>query len=119
MSKILAVFILAISIWANAQTWIQHGDDIECPDVLNIQGESYIIFNDCYGFDPKEPIIETGKIAWEGDYISFLYRKVRQRSFLQGDAKSQKLKVLKNNGSELHLQDESRVFKFKISNAKE
>ena len=105
-----------LSLSVKAETWLQYGNNIECPDALELRNESYSIFNDCYGFEPKEPIIETGKIEIDGEYISFLYRKVQQRSFLQGDAKSQKLKILVKTSNELHLQDGSRIFRFKIIN---
>lgn len=116
MNKLFIIFVSFICLKAEAQIWLQYGDDIECPDALEISQPNYTILNDCYGLDRQKPIIETGIVEFEGEYISFLKRKVLQRSFLQGDAKSQKLMIIKKSSTELHLKDGSNSFRFKISN---
>jgi hypothetical protein len=116
MIKILAITTLLFAHSANAELWIQVGGGSECPDVLELNESSYVIFNDCYGVDPKNPIIESGALNREGEYLSFWQRKVKELSFLTGDAKSQRLKVLEGSSNELHLLGESRLFIFRQYN---
>ncbi len=113
MSKIVALSIFLLSFSANAETWIQYDEKIECPDVLELSGNNFIIFNDCYGLDPKEPIIETGKVEIGNNYFFFSDRKIKQQSFLQENTKRQKLKVLLKTKDELKLQSGTKVFMFK------
>jgi hypothetical protein len=36
-------------------------DDVECADAMVFQpGNSYMIYNDCYGDDPMDPLVEKG-----------------------------------------------------------
>ncbi|WP_125561731.1 hypothetical protein [Pseudoalteromonas rubra] len=113
MSRIIAIFTFLLNFPASADTWLQFGEELECPDALKLKGGNYRIYNDCYGFDPKEPIIESGNIEFDNDYFYFFNRKVNQPSFLQNGAQSQKLKVLLRNKHELNLQKGTRVFIFK------
>ncbi|MBQ4810263.1 hypothetical protein J8M20_02900 [Pseudoalteromonas luteoviolacea] len=113
MFRLITISIFLMSFPASAYTWLQYGEELECPDALEFNGDNYIIYNDCYGFDPREPIIESGHIETDNDYVYFLNRKVKQQSFLQGHTKSQKLKILLRNEHELNLQRGSRIFMFK------
>ncbi|MEH6638605.1 MAG: hypothetical protein V7717_04980 [Porticoccaceae bacterium] len=116
MRRILAFCTLLLSFSAQSETWLQFGDGIECPDALELRDQSYTIFNDCYGFDPRNPVIETGQIEKEEEYIYFSSRKVKQVSFLQDGTTSLKLKVLLKTDSDFHLQSGLKIFKFKIIN---
>ena len=113
MIKILAITTFLFTATTYAEMWVLVDGDAECPDVLEINQANYVILNDCYGFDPKNPIVESGNIDSEDGYLSFLQRKVEQPSFLKGDPESKRFKMLKSSSDELHLQDETRVFKFR------
>ncbi|KZN40379.1 hypothetical protein N483_17655 [Pseudoalteromonas luteoviolacea NCIMB 1944] len=80
---------------------------------MKLQGESYSIYNDCYGVDPRNPIIETGSITLDESHIIFHARKIKQASFLQGGASSQTLIVLLKSDTKLHLRYGKSIFKFK------
>ena len=113
MMKVLAITTLLFTATTYAEMWVLIDGDSECPDVLEVNEASYVILNDCYGLDPKNPIIESGSFTSGDGYFSFLLRKVEQPSFLKGDSKSKKFRTLKSPNDELHLQDGSRVFKFR------
>jgi len=113
MMKILAITTVLFTATTYAEMWVLVDGDAECPDVLEINEANYVILNDCYGFDPKNPIIESGSFDSEDGYLSFSQRKVEQPSFLKGNSKSKKFRILKSPSDELHLQGESRVFKFR------
>ena len=116
MMKILTITALLFTATTYAEMWVLVDGDAECPDVLVVKEASYIILNDCYGIDPKNPIIESGRFKSENGYFSFIQSKIDQPSFLKGDSISKKFKVLKSPGDELHLKDKSKVFKFRLHN---
>lgn len=100
-----------------AETWIQVSDGtymLECPDAITFDKEKYVIFNDCYGLDPKYPVIETGRYENKEGFISFIQREPTQQSFLGEDTRDRKL-TLERKYSSVRLSDGAITFYFKVS----
>ena len=59
---------------ASAESWMQtseEGGPLECPDVIELSNGQYHVLNDCYGMDPKRPVIETGEYSCGAGRITF------------------------------------------------
>ena len=55
---------------------------IECPDVLRFNtNKKYCIYNDCFGPDPKQPIVETGQWELKINILSLKQRKFTTNYF--------------------------------------
>ncbi|MBQ4836585.1 hypothetical protein [Pseudoalteromonas luteoviolacea] len=108
-----SVFVSVFSFSVYSQAWLQVESNVECPDLLKLQGERYSIYNDCYGTDPRHPIIETGNIILNENHITFHTRSINQDSFLQRGTNSIKLIVLLKTDAKLHLRYGKSIFKFK------
>ena len=77
----------------------------ECPYVLSFNGEGrYVIFNDCYGLDPRNPIVETGQFILNNGApasIEFVNRKLEGGFDFLGRASGNKVVI--NRLSDLDL----------------
>jgi len=113
MNRLIFLTFVFISTAVKADSWILTNDDTECPDVIEFDESRYIILNDCYGFNPKHPVIEMGVIIKTGNAITFLERNIKQQSFLQHGDKPQTYNVTTNTIDKLYLQKGSVVYKFK------
>jgi hypothetical protein len=76
-----------------------------CPYVLSFDSEGgYTVLNDCYGLDPRNPIVETGQFIFSNGMlgsVEFVNRKLNGGyDFLGSDASN---KVFINRLSDLDL----------------
>lgn len=56
---------------------------IECPDIILVNEDStYKVFNDCYGRDTNNPIVETGKWELTSDSLIFTNRNFETNHYL-------------------------------------
>lgn len=116
MKIFVSIPLLMCASIAIAESWRQVSDGtymLECPDFIEFSSVTYEILNDCYGEDPRYPVIETGSYSIEKDFIVFTERQPKQESFLSGDAKSQNLELHRSDDS-IKLVDGSNIFYFVI-----
>ena len=112
--KIFLLFIVLISTSVKAELWLQYGVNLECPDAIELNNGTYIIYNDCYGFDPVNPVIETGNYRIEGNSIFFKNRNSKVESFLGKNSENQCLEIKSKTKEELHLKNENHAFRFRV-----
>lgn len=63
-----------------ALTWEQvnsQSEQIECPNIIIFGKKTYRILNDCYGDDPKSPIMETGEFKQSDNALVLTHRKIK------------------------------------------
>lgn len=117
MSKLLPIFLSIFSLDVAAEVWFQtekDGSAIECPDVVVIGDSNYRILNDCYGQDPKNPVIESGIAVVNEEAVSFTDREVFQSTFVGAGQRNVQFKRSRVGDDLLHLSNESGTFYFRI-----
>ena len=100
--KILFASLIVITSLAHSQSWIEVSGDYECPDLLVLSASKYEIYNDCYGFDPRNPIVESGNIERNEGIITFSDRTIEQPSFL-GEEGNKEFEILVKTEKELSI----------------
>ncbi len=116
MSKLLPILLSILCLDAAAEVWFQtekDGSAIECPDVVVIDKSEYEILNDCYGLDPKHPVIESGVVVMEKDAVSFVDREVSESTFLGEGQRNVQFKRSRVGDGILHLSNGSDIFYFR------
>lgn len=82
-----------IGMWEYAGT--KHNDFVECPEILIFKLDStYLILNECYGFDPIKPIVEKGKwkVSEKLNAVSLQNRKI-SKEYVYKNTKIQQLNL--------------------------
>jgi len=108
-----------MSVNLNAEIWYQIGrgnTELECPDVIEIMIENYVISNECYGQEADDYRIETGVLTISNRLITFSKRDVLSRSFLQGLSNTLSLDMKQGTSGELQLRQGQNQFNFIIIN---
>lgn len=67
---------LSSGIWLSIGV---NGKMPECPNAIIFKSSTYEVLNDCYGHNPKHPIIETGKYKHSINILEFTDRNTRQK----------------------------------------
>ncbi|WP_298445769.1 hypothetical protein [uncultured Ferrimonas sp.] len=114
MSKVWIILFLFFSSAINAEEWIQKEAGIECPDLIKFESNKYYIFNDCYGFDPKNPIIESGEFKKRNNVYHLFNRQIEQQSFLLNKSATVDLKVTFQPNGEVVFKNGSNHNVFKL-----
>ncbi len=69
-----------------AGKWVYTGlqeeqEIVECPDLIHLRKDgAYVVLNDCYGFNPIEPITEEGKWSYDEDNRKLTLKERRFKS---------------------------------------
>lgn len=111
-------FIFLFSANLLADTWLQVGEDgymIECPDAIELEESRYTIFNECYGVDPRNPVVEIGSYKLIENQVSFFEEYSSHESFVSIGSGIRKFKVQKNGKSLLLIRGEEVVHFKKLS----
>ncbi len=119
MINYLCVLLLLISINLHAEVWYQIGykdTELECPDVIEITKQHYVISNECYGQEVDEYRIETGALTLSNRLITFSNREVLSRSFLQGLSNTLSLDIKQGASGEVQILQGQNQFNFIIIN---
>ena len=117
MRKLILVAIFVCSGAANSDVWetvAEDGSKIECPSFLFIDGGSYEVLNDCYGMEPKHPVVESGRIEQSESSVSFIDRAVDQPVFIGDGDDDVEFSVVERGGDYIVLGLDSRLYRFQI-----
>jgi len=101
MNKLLTLILLASSI-VRSKSWIEVSGDYECPDLLIFSGSEYEVINDCYGINPRKPVIDSGSFEIKDGYFIFTDRKNEHSSFF-GSGATGKFEIILKTENELHI----------------
>lgn len=115
MFKCLSSLFFLISFNVYADVWYQIGynnTELECPDVIEIKGQRYVISNECYGHQKSNFQIESGFLVHNQFLITFSERQITSRSFLQGLSKSLSLDIEQLASGEVRLRQGLNQFHF-------
>lgn len=82
--KIYLTSLIFLASATHSASWIEVSGDYECPNLLILFESRYEVFNDCYGFDPRSPVIDSGRFEEIDGHFIFSERKIEQPSFLGG-----------------------------------
>lgn len=78
----------------------------ECPDLIEFRSNySYIVLNDCYGNDPRKPIVETGKweVAESSKKVILKERKFTTNHYLYSPKKQIEVAIVSLDGKKLKV----------------
>jgi hypothetical protein len=111
--RIFFASLIIITSLAHSESWIEVSGDYECPDLLVLSESMYEIYNDCYGFDPRNPIVDSGNIERNEGVITFTKRTIKQPSFL-GEEGNKEFEVLIKTEKELSIRSGDVIHSFKV-----
>ncbi len=117
MINYLSVLLLFISVNLHAEVWYQIGykdTELECPDVIEITKQHYVISNECYGHEQDDYQIERGLLTLSNRRITFSNRDVLSRSFLQGVSNTLSLDIKQGTSGVVQLRQGQNLFNFLV-----
>lgn len=80
MRYLFVTLALTLSFQSSASIWEQVNRanvKVECPNVIIFSEHKYRMLNDCYGHDPRDPIMETGDFEKSENSLTLTNRKVK------------------------------------------